>query len=433
MNMKSTARPTAVLLMSFTLLAMASFPVFAQETMLGVHGGNQQSGTPGAVSIVNQSNANTTLIANPSPGVGLTGVATNSTGRIFASTGWNHGNPATGPRLLEINPATGAVMNDVGRLRTAAGDSCYVGDLSFQPGSNVLFGVLADQADEDCTWQGSTETGGVLVTINTSNAMVTMIGRDPSLGNSNGGLAFHPDGTLYFTPCWDDSGLLITLNPASAAITASRNLSQDTCYMGLAARPSDGKLFASYNWETNIDPFVLVTLDPGNGSATPVGHTYSAGIIHDLTFTNAIEVEFQINAGMNDAWYEPATAGQGVLVSVFEDSGILFIAWFTFDTVRPPGNAVANLGEPGHRWVTAQGPFNGDTAVLTAYLSQGGVFDSPNPPVSPAVPIGTITIVWHDCGHATLTYDFDPPNVSGSIEIQRVVGDNAKYCEAYQP
>jgi len=35
-------------------------------------------------------------------------------------------------------------------------------------------------------------------------ARVTMIGWDPSLGNSNGGLAFHPNGTLYFTPCWVD-------------------------------------------------------------------------------------------------------------------------------------------------------------------------------------------------------------------------------------
>jgi hypothetical protein len=420
---------TAVLMTFFTLLA----PAQAQETMLGVHGGASQTGTPGSISVVNQSNANTMLIGTPSPGVGITGVATHSNGRVFATTGWNKQNPDSGPRLIEINPATGAMLNDIGRLRIASGENCFIGDLSFQPGTDVLYGVLAENSDGGgCTWQGSTETGGVLVTVNTSNATVTIIGRDPSLGNSNGGLAFHPDGTLYFTPCWVSDSRLLTLNPSTAAILTLRNLASQTCYMGLTTRPSDGALFASYNWE-GWDENVLVTLNPNNGNANLVGHTYSAGIIHDLTFTDAIDVSFQINAGMNDAWYNPATSGQGFLISVFEDVGLMFLAWFTFDTERPSGDAMANLGEPGHRWVTALGAFDGDTAELTANLSEGGIFDSPVPPVAPGVPIGSITIVWHDCEKATLTYDFDTPDVSGEIEIQRIVLDNARYCEAYQP
>jgi hypothetical protein len=64
---------------------------------------------------------------------------------------------------------------------------------------------------------------------------------------------------------------------------------------------------------------------------------------------------------------------------------------------------------------------------------QGGTFDSPTPPVAAGVPIGSITIVWHDCENATLTYDIDPPDVSGVIEIQRIVLDSVKYCEAFQP
>jgi hypothetical protein len=422
---------TAVVLMCFTPL-IASLAQ-AQETMLGVHGGEHQSGTPGAISTVNQSNANTMSVGTPSPGVGLTGVATNSAGRIFASTGWNNADPDSGPRLIEIDPATGVMLDDIGRLQTQTGAGCFVGDLSFQPGTDILYGILADQEDDGCTWQEDTDTGGVLVTISTSNATVTLIGRDPSLGNSNGALAFHPNGTLYFTPCWDDDGRLLTLNPSTAAILGSRNLATDTCYMGLAARPSDGTLFASYNWESAWNPYVLVTLNPNNGNATLVGNTYLTGILHDLTFTDAIDVGFHINAGMNDSWYNPATSGQGFFINVFEDKGIIFMAWFTYDTERPPGGATANLGEPGHRWVTAQGPYDGDTAELTAYLSEGGTFDSPTPPVAPAVPIGSITVVWHDCENATLTYDFDPPGVTGEVDIQRIVPDNAQYCEAYQP
>jgi len=431
--MKTTTRAFRnVLVLTFLAILMVG-SLQAQETMLGAHGGSNQSGTPGSISVVNQSNANTILLGTPSPGVGLSGVATHSNVRVFASTGWNHQNPGAGARLIEISPATGALLNDVGRLQPQSGEDCYVGDLSFEPGTDILYGVLADQTDGGCTWGGNTETGGVLVTIDTSTARVTMVGRDPSLGNSNGGLAFHPDGTLYYTPCWVDDSRLLTLNPANAAIITSRNLASDTCYMGLAARPSDGTLFASYNWESNWDPYVLVTLNPNNGNASLIGHTYSTGIIHDLTFTDAIEVGFTINAGMNDAWFDPATSGQGFLISVFEDNGIIFIAWFTYDTERPPEDAMANLGEPGHRWVTAQGPYGGDTAELTAYLSQGGVFDKPEPAVGAGVPIGSITIVWHDCENATLSYNLDPPGVSGEIEIRRIVSDNVKYCEAYQP
>jgi hypothetical protein len=431
MKMIQMVMRAAVLLIFFTLL----MPAQAQETMLGSHGGggSQGFGSPGSISVINQSNANTMTVGTPSPGVGLAGVATNSAGRIFASTGVNKQNPDTGPRLIEINPTTGAMLKDIGRLRVATSENCFIGDLSFQPGTDVLYGVLAENSDGGgCTWQGSTETGGVLVTVNTSNATVTIIGRDPSLGNSNGGLAFHPNGTLYFTPCWIDDSRLITLNPANAAILSSRDMDAGSCYMGLAARPSDGTLFASYNWENGWDPYVLVTLNPANGNATLVGHTYTS-VIHDLTFTDAIEVGFEINAGMSDAWFDSATNGQGFLISVLEDTGIVFMAWFTFDTERPPMSATANLGEPGHRWLTASGPIDGDTADLTVYLSEGGIFDSPTPPVAPAVPIGSITIVWHDCEHATLTYDIDSPGVNGVIEITRIVSDNVKYCEAYQP
>jgi len=418
----------------FLVFLTPMLPAQAQETLLGVHGGRNQSGSPGAISTVNQSNANTMTVGTPSPGVGLTGVATNSAGRIFASTGLNNGNLVIGPRLLEINPVTGAVLKDVGRLRLASGENCFIGDLSFQPNTDVLYGILTENSDEGgCTWQGSSETGGVLVTVNTSNATVTPIGRDPSLGNSNGGLAFHPNGTLYFTPCWIDDSQLLTLNPATAAILTTRNLENDTCYMGLAVRPSDGTLFGSYNWESNWDPYLLVTLNPTSGNATLIGHTYSTGILHDLTFTDAIDIGFEINVGMSDAWYDPATNGQGFLISVFEDTGIVFLAWFTFDTERPPSSVTAKLGESGHRWVTAQGPMDGDTAELTVYLSEGGTFDSATPPVAAAVPIGSITIVWHDCENATLTYDIDPPGVSGVIEIQRIIPDGVKYCEAYQP
>jgi hypothetical protein len=139
--------------------------------------------------------------------------------------------------------------------------------------------------------------------------------------------------------------------------------------------------------------------------------------------------QFSINAGMNDAWYNPATNGQGFLITVFEDAGLVFLAWFTYDVERPAEDVTAILGDPGHRWVTAQGPYAGDTATLEVSVSSGGVFDSPEPVVPPAVPVGTMTIKWNDCTSATLTYDIQSAG-QGEIPLQRIVPDNVALCES---
>jgi hypothetical protein len=138
-----------------------------------------------------------------------------------------------------------------------------------------------------------------------------------------------------------------------------------------------------------------------------------------------------INAGMNDAWYDPATAGQGFFIIVFPQSCLVFLSWFTYDTERPPEDVVAHLGEPGHRWLTAQGPFAGDTATLGVYLTSGGLFDSalPIPDTSPA-PIGTLVVRWYDCESATLSYDLPALGLNDSIELQRITPDNVALCES---
>ncbi|RPH96441.1 MAG: hypothetical protein EHM68_11235 [Lysobacterales bacterium] len=141
------------------------------------------------------------------------------------------------------------------------------------------------------------------------------------------------------------------------------------------------------------------------------------------------DCQFGINAGMSDSWYYPATNGQGFFIIVWEDTGLVFLSWFTYDVERPPANVTAIFGEPGHRWVTAQGPFEGDTATLDVYLSSGGVFDSPTPVVPPPVKDGTITIKWNSCTSATLTYDI-PSAGQGEIPLQRIVNDNVALCEA---
>ncbi len=143
--------------------------------------------------------------------------------------------------------------------------------------------------------------------------------------------------------------------------------------------------------------------------------------------------DFSLNAGFNDAWFDPATVGQGIYFTVFEQLGLVSLAWFTYDTERPDESATATLGESGHRWITALGPFQGNEVILDATLTSGGIFDSPTPEVSNDLDYGTIEIVFADCDTAELSYNFPGPGLSGEITLERVVKENVALCEALQP
>lgn len=141
---------------------------------------------------------------------------------------------------------------------------------------------------------------------------------------------------------------------------------------------------------------------------------------------------FKINAGMNDAWYNPATDGQGFFVTVFPNIQRMFLGWFTYDVELPAQGVTATIGGPGQRWITAFGEISGDTATLDVDLVVGGVFDSELPEPSHA-PDGTITIKFNnDCITAQLTYNITAANVSGVIPMQRIAGDNIALCHALQ-
>ena len=142
---------------------------------------------------------------------------------------------------------------------------------------------------------------------------------------------------------------------------------------------------------------------------------------------------FQINRHISDAWFDPATDGQGLLIIVWEESQYVFLSWFTFDTERPPPEVASVLGDPGHRWLTAQGGYQGDTASLDIYFSSGGVFDSEEPPVGGPVKDGTIEITWTSCTAGVLVYDIPSLGLHGEVSIQRIVLDNVPACMEAQP
>jgi len=135
-----------------------------------------------------------------------------------------------------------------------------------------------------------------------------------------------------------------------------------------------------------------------------------------------------INTGLNDAWYYPGTDGQGFFINVLPTLGVVLVSWFTYDTVRPADGTPFNLGEPGHRWLLAVGPYSGNQAAMDIEIASGGIFDTATPITRTAD--GTMTLTFSDCNAATLAYDIPSIGRQGIVPIERVARDNIPLCEA---
>ena len=72
-----------------------------------------------------------------------------------------------------------------------------------------------------------------------------------------------------------------------------------------------------------------------------------------------------------------------------------------------------------------------DTARLTIFMTEGGVFDSAEP-VASADPAGygDLTLEFADCTEGLVEYEITSLGISGKIPIQRITLDNVPTCEA---
>ena len=138
-----------------------------------------------------------------------------------------------------------------------------------------------------------------------------------------------------------------------------------------------------------------------------------------------------MNAGLNDAWFDPEKDGQGFFVTVFPDLGVVSLAWFTYDTELPPEDAQARLGSAGHRWLTAIGPIEDNHADMTINITSGGVFDTVTEiqNTDPPGADGSLALTFENCSSGTIEYDIPSIGQQGTVPIQRVVGENKLLCE----
>lgn len=220
---------------TFLIAFLLSQAVFSQsETgfLLSVHGGQGgDGGDPSVVSVVDTSTAELTILDSPvGLGPGMGGIAVSASGVVYVAVGGGE------TRLITVDPFTGSLESNIGSfLEVDSGEACAIGDLAMHP-DGTLYGITANGSNHVC---GEASDGGYLVTINMSTAAITIMGRDPSLNNDQGGLAITSDGTLYYKLGWSgrENNELYILNPATGVFQSTIILDATFSILGLGAHP----------------------------------------------------------------------------------------------------------------------------------------------------------------------------------------------------
>jgi hypothetical protein len=294
--------------------------------------------------------------------------------------------------------------------------------------SPLSVGAATHEVTVDNEQNRTTSMNGRINVVEATVSTDVSVGSIASLGGSHqAGEDFIVKATLNNTGV-ADSGMF---NVRFYASTDNAITSGDTLLgTGVVSDISAG---ASKNIEESVD----LPADLASGD-------YYIGAIIDLDDNNLdnninadgkpvfVFTVFTMNAGLNDAWFNPATDGQGFFITVFPDLDFVTLAWFTYDTVLPAIDATANLGDPGHRWFTAGGVIDAGKSVMDIEFTSGGVFDTPSEVLrtDPVGSDGTLTLNFDNCSFGTIEYDITSINARGMVPIRRVANDNEALCIA---
>lgn len=261
---------------------------------------------------------------------------------------------------------------------------------------------------------GSVSSGNAVVTPDFTDGEFS--GADPiastDCGNSqyqeSGPIQVSRDGTYYYTDM-------------------SINFAVDMCLQVYSA-PFDPNSPNANRVGNPMDDFGSVDLEAGQNYYF-VAQPLQVSQDGEFFFVFAPPAPFSISHALAGGWFNEDTAGQGLVIDVFDNSNQMFAAWFTYDLERPDAGVTPMIGDAGHRWLTAQGPFSGDTADMLIYWTSGMIFDSADPPFAQEQD-GTLTVQFFDCISGQVTYDLGAANVTGQFPIIRLANDAQSLCES---
>jgi len=237
--------------------------------------------------------------------------------------------------------------------------------------------------------------------------LATAPGGPTKPGGSNAHITFGND-QLYFVSSATHQVFSLSLTGELEVIAGS----------GSPGRADGTDREAEFNLPNGIDISADGTTLYVNDSITLGDDTQVApNVIRKITLND--NTEFQINAGLSGAWYEPATDGSGLFFDVIESNQQLVAGWYTWaEEANPAINS--SVGASQQRWVTAVGNYSMGQADLVIHKSSGGVFDQSTPVTTEAA--GNMQVKFNDCVTATVDFSFDD-GPSGSLEIERISPD----------
>lgn len=214
-------------------------------------------------------------------------VALTLSARSYGATLYASSAAGSDGELYILNPATGAMVQDVGPLNDALGANYSVTGLAFHPGTGVLYGS---------TGNSNTAAQATLVTINPSTALVTVIGAFNAGPVSSGGnpstmadLAFDVAGNLYGVGSVGGPDLYsINIVTGKATLVGANGASTSTSGGGLAistgftfyGTPTSSR-FGTYNSGTGAYTNIANPAKPaGTGAYTALD--YDGSILYGL-------------------------------------------------------------------------------------------------------------------------------------------------------
>ena len=199
-----------------------------------------------------------------------------ATSQMYAASGSNGVNG----HLYTINPATGAMITDVGALMNATGAPFGLTGMAFMGGT--LYGTVSN---------ASPTGAGTLVSINPFTAQVTSIGTFFAAGGGTMSDITSIGGTLYgWRSNADHSLYTINTTTGAASIVGAGSGNPGFGGGGLAANAA-GTMFVSPNGSFASSGFTqgsFYTVNTTTGALTSLGvHSGLSGVINAMTFDGA--------------------------------------------------------------------------------------------------------------------------------------------------
>jgi hypothetical protein len=259
------------------------------------------------------------------------GIAFDSSGKLLATAEFCNepdcgGLGFTHHALVEVDPLTGEVREEIGDVRDASGSPIIMLSLSAKPGTDLLYGFGGARTD---FFGGEHPRYLKLWSIEPSTGVAFLIGSPagcPEIGCRSytspyvrfSGLVFGPDGTLHAMLASLDRNLL-TLDADTGDLISSQPIDRAVFGHAPLAVRSDGTLFLHSEFVKipirgprpapppdppfEIFPFYVATIDESTGVVTEVATgiaTRSGFPPTDLTFSPVVVMSIDIDIRPGD-------------------------------------------------------------------------------------------------------------------------------------